>query len=142
MSPSSNLELTGATGGFRVTLPGAVPGATHVNIYLSEANGAIPRLLATVAVGTATYDCVALPTGRQNNGRFEQPLPEGRLFFSNNRLCSIVGSDVFVGEPYRYGYCRFDCGMDRQLRFNRRVSGCSHLRYQQHDPGKDRHCYF
>lgn len=103
ISASDNHELT-ATGGLRVTLPTEADGATHVHIYLSAANGEVPYLLASVAVGTATYDCTALATLRESTGRFEAPLPAGALFFSNGRLCSFSGNLVYVGLPYRYGY--------------------------------------
>lgn len=94
-----------ATGGIRVTLPGAgAAGATHVNIYLSAANGTVAYWLAKVVVATATYDCVTLGAGRESTGRFEAPLTAGTLFHSNGRLCSFSGRNVFVGEPYRYGY--------------------------------------
>ena len=103
ISASSNHELT-ADGGLRVALPGTTPGATHVHIYLSHANGEVPYLAASVAATTASYDCTALPTLRESTGRFEAPLPAGVLFHSNGRLCSIVGKTVYVGLPYRYGY--------------------------------------
>lgn len=104
VSASSNHELA-ATGGFRATLPASVPGATHVHVYLSRANGEVPYLLASVAIGTATYDCTAHAAGRESPGRYEEPLPAGALFMSNNRLCSFSGSRVYVGLPYRHGYC-------------------------------------
>lgn len=104
VSASSNHELA-ATGGFCATLPASVPGATHVHVYLSRANGEVPYLLASVAIGTATYDCTAHAAGRESPGRYEEPLPAGTLFMSNNRLCSFSGSRVYVGLPYRHGYC-------------------------------------
>ena len=103
LSASGNHELT-TLGGLRIPLPGPVTGATHVHIYLSKANGEVPYLLATAPVGTATYDCISLPTGRECTGRYEAPLPAGQLFMSNNRLCSIVGNTVYVGLPFRPGY--------------------------------------
>ena len=102
VSASSNMELT--SGGIRVTLPAATAGATHINVYLSDANGELPRLAATVAVGTALVDLIALATGRETPGRFESLLPAGRLFMANGRLCSHAGSTVYVGLPYRHGY--------------------------------------
>lgn len=103
ISPSCNPELT-TTGGIRIPLPAATPGATHVNIYLSLPNGAVPLWLAQVATGTATYDCIALPTGREAMQRAEVPLPLGELFISNGRLCSISGNVVYIGLPFRPGY--------------------------------------
>ena len=103
ISPSSNLELT-TQGGIRVTLPPSILGADKINIYLSSANGETPMWLAQVDVGTLTYDCIALPTGRESNGRFEEPLPAGTLFLSNGRLCSFKNNLVYVGSPWRYGY--------------------------------------
>ena len=102
ISASANMQLT--LGGIRVTLPGATPGATHVNVYLSGANGELPRLATTVAVGTATVDLIMQATGKESNGRFEEPLPAGRLFVANGRLCSHKGGMVYVGLPYRHGY--------------------------------------
>jgi hypothetical protein len=103
ISASSNPSLA-ATSGLRVTLPAAIPGATHINVYVSTCNGAIPMLHSSVATGTATVDVATAATGRESNNRFEAPLPAGRLFMFNNRLCSIAGSEVFEGIPYRPGY--------------------------------------
>jgi hypothetical protein len=88
-----------------VTLPGSVTGATHINVYLSTVNGSIPMLVASYTTGTATATISATPaTLREASQRFEAPLPAGRLFFSNGRLCSFSGNRVYVGLPYRYGY--------------------------------------
>ena len=104
LSPATFHELA-ADGGLRVTLPTASTGATHVNVYVSTINGEAVFFAGTYAVGTATVDYASQPTaGREGNERFEAPLPAGRLFMSNNRLCSIVGSMVYVGLPYRHGY--------------------------------------
>ena len=100
-------------GGIRVNLPAATAGATHVNIYLTQANGEVPYLLGFVAAGTATFDCIALPTtGREAPVRFdskgskqiEAPLPAGELFSSMGRLCSIVDNSIYAGIPFRPGY--------------------------------------
>ena len=48
LSDKTQTELT-ATGGIRVTLPAATTGATHINVYLTAANGEVPQL-ATVVV--------------------------------------------------------------------------------------------
>lgn len=105
VSPSSNPDVTTPTGGLRVTLPGAVSGATHIDIYISTVNGSIPMLVATVPVGTTLYDIIDYGTGREANQRFEAPLPAGtQLFMFNGCLCSVKGSDVFEGIPYRPGY--------------------------------------
>ncbi len=104
ISPSSSITLA-SVGGIVVTLPATTTGATHVNVYLSRTNGGIPYLLASVAVGTATYTATALATGREITGRFEMPLPAGTLFSHNARLCSFSGNTVYLGLPYRPGYC-------------------------------------
>jgi hypothetical protein len=96
--------LQTATGGFRATLPGAADGATHINIYISACNGSLPYLLASVATGTATYDAIALPAGREASGRIEAPLPPGTLFEHAGRLCSFAGNALFIGSPYQPGY--------------------------------------
>ena len=104
VSPSTTLTLA-AAGGVRVTLPAAETGATHVNVYVSTANGSIPFLAATVAAGTATVDVVAPVAGREANERFEAPLPAGtQLFEFNGRLCSVNGANVYEGSPWRPGY--------------------------------------
>ena len=103
VSASANLELT-VTGGVRVQLPAATPGATHLNVYLSEANGAVSYLAATVPVGTGVVDLTVLPTGRGTAPRYEEPLPAGRLLLSSGRLCSVVGNTLYIGVPYRPGY--------------------------------------
>lgn len=104
LSPATTHTLA-SDGGLRVTLPAASTGATHVNVYVSTINGEAVFFAGTYAVGTATVDYPSQPTaGREGNERFEAPLPAGRLFMSNNRLCSIVGPMVYVGLPYRHGY--------------------------------------
>lgn len=122
ISPAASTELT-TTGGIRVTLPGSTPGATHINVYLSNANGSVCYWLAQVAVGETIYDCISLPTGREAAQRFEIPLPAGSLFTSNNRLCSIVNTAttgrIYVGLPWRHGYC---LAVDGYLDFSAPVS--------------------
>lgn len=103
VSSATTIERT-TTGSIRVTLPGTADSATHVNIYLTAANGTTPQLLATVAASTATYDAVSLATGREASRRFEAPLPAGTLFAHNGMLCSFAGNAVYLGLPYRPGY--------------------------------------
>lgn len=92
-------------GGIRVTLPAATTGATHINVYVSTLNGAIPFLHSTVATGTATADLTTNPAGREANQRYEAPLPAGtRIFLFNGRLCSVRGNELFYGIPARPGY--------------------------------------
>ena len=103
VGPSSNNELT-TDGGLRATLPAAVAGATHINVYLSATNSGVPRLATSVAVGTTFVDLTTLAVGREALQRYEAPLPAGRLFLSNGRLCSYSGDTVYLGLPYRPGY--------------------------------------
>lgn len=103
MSQPANFELT-TVGGIRVVLPGAMAGATHVNVYLSDPNGTAAMLHSSQATGAATVDLTDPATGRAANARYEQKLPTGSLFVSNGRLCSFFGSMVYVGLPYRPGY--------------------------------------
>ena len=100
---SANIELT-STGGIRVPLPAATAGATHINVYLSAANGEVPYLATVVPTGTALVDLIALSSGRGAAPRYEEPLPAGRLFMSSGRLCSYKGKTLYVGIPYRPGY--------------------------------------
>ena len=102
ISASSNPVLAG---GVQVALPAATPGATHANVYVSAADGSVPMLARSVALGAATTTFTTPPTqGRESNGRYEDPLPAGTLFSSNGRLCSFSGSTVYVGLPFRPGY--------------------------------------
>ena len=103
VSDRLQMEIT-ATGGLRVTLPAATTGVTHINVYLTAANGEMPQLAAVVATGTATVDLVALAEGREATSRRDEPLPAGRLFMSSGRLCSIKGKNLYIGHPYRPGY--------------------------------------
>lgn len=96
-------ELT-TTGGIRVTLPGALTGATHVNVYLSDSNGTVPMLHSTVTTATATIDLTTLATGRPASQRQEDVLPAGTLFNHNGRLCSFKDNTVYAGLPWRPGY--------------------------------------
>ena len=103
IAPSSNVQLS-SSGGIRVTLPGVLTGATHVNVYLSLSNGTVPLLATTVTTATATVDLTTLATGKPAPTRFEAALPPGSLFAANGRLCSFAGSTVYVGLPFRPGY--------------------------------------
>jgi hypothetical protein len=106
VSPSSNYELA-AVGGLRITLPSATSGATHVNVYVSSVNGAIPMLVGTVATGTASYDvtlATAIAQGREAFQRYEEPIPAGVPFMHNGRLCTYSGSAINIGVAARPGY--------------------------------------
>jgi len=103
LSDRTRLMLS-ETGGVRVTLPAATTGATHVNVYLSGANGEVPQWAASVAAGTASVDLIDLATGREAPLRREEPLPAGSLFWSSGRLCSFHGSALYLGLPYKAGY--------------------------------------
>ena len=104
VSPARSTALA-TDGGLEVTLPGAVAGATHINVYVSTVNGSIPMLAGSYVIGTASASFPAAPTTlREAPERFEAPLPAGNLFMSNGRLCSFTGDKVYVGLPHRYGY--------------------------------------
>jgi hypothetical protein len=103
VSFTGNIILN-SVGGIRVTLPTATIGATHINIYVTTANGGIPMFVAAVTTGTSTYDIITDATGREANERHEDILPAGTLFSYNGRLCSYAGSMVYVGLPFRPGY--------------------------------------
>ena len=65
----------------------------------------MPLLQATVAAGTSLYDITYLVVGREQNQRYEAPLPAGdRLFMFNGSLCVVKGDTVYLGLPYRPGY--------------------------------------
>lgn len=103
VSPATQVELD-TPGGISVSIPAATPGATHVAVYLSGANGEVRYLSAVVASGTATKECTTLATGREAPQRLEAPLPAGELFFSNGRLCSFKDKEIYLGLPFRPGY--------------------------------------
>lgn len=104
ISASTNPVLS-STGGFRVTLPAATPGADKVILYVSTTNGSVPmRVNADIPAGTAYYDVTTYATGRESNQRYEEPLPAGRPFIFNGCLCSIKGSMIYEGSPFRPGY--------------------------------------
>ena len=104
VSASTNHELA-ADGGLTVTLPAATVGATHINVYVSTVNGSIPMLQTTVATGMVSVTIQSLVSGRESIQRYDEPLPAGtRLFEFNGRLCSIKGSALYYGLPYRHGY--------------------------------------
>lgn len=93
-------------GDLRVTLPPASPGATHVNVYVSDTNGAVAYLYETLAVGTATADITTTgATTRALYEAYEEPLPSGtNLFFHKGRLCCVKGRMLYYGNPFRLGY--------------------------------------
>lgn len=102
-SASTSHELT-SPGALRVALPGASAGATHVLVYASSENGAVPFLATTQAVSQTTVDITAQATGRDINQRFEAPLPAGRPFIFMGALCSIAGGNIYQGLQVRPGY--------------------------------------
>ena len=103
LSDIAYLERT-SLGGIRVTLPGAITGASHINVYVTETNGTALMLHSTVTVGTATVDLTAMPTGRISSQQNEDLLPAGTLFYTNGRLCSFKDKTIYVGLPFRPGY--------------------------------------
>lgn len=103
LSNMAYLERT-TLGGVRVTLPGALAGATHVNVYLTECNGTAAMLHSTVAAGTASVDLTTVPSGRVAFQRSEDLLPAGTLFYADGKLCSFKDQTVYVGLPFRPGY--------------------------------------
>lgn len=103
---STQHELA-APGALRVTLPEAVTGATHVNIYVSATNGEVPCLHGSVAAGTPSYDITTLTTTRFCATIGLEPLPAGvGLFTHLGRLGVISTGVVFYSEPWRVGYFR------------------------------------
>lgn len=104
-STQALLEVSGA---MRVTLPGAVSGATHVKVYVSNINGSAPCLYASLAVGTASCDITSLPVNSETLRTIGlEPMPAGvGLFFHLGRIGSIVGRNVFYSDPWRLAYYR------------------------------------
>lgn len=103
VSAASTFSLA-SEAGLRVTLPAATPGATHINVYVSDVNGSVLRRASSVVVGTVYLDVATKPTGREANRRYEVPLPAGTLFLMNGMLCSYKDDEIFEGVAYRPGY--------------------------------------
>lgn len=104
VSASCNYYLD-EEGGMVVPLPGEEDGATHVVLYVSRANGEVPTAFGSFQLGTVSATVTHLSDGRPAPQRYEKPLPAGdQLFYYNGRLCSIAGSVVYYGLPYRPGY--------------------------------------
>lgn len=101
----STQHVLTAAGALRVTLPGAVTGSTHVNVYVSATNGEVPCLHGSVEVGTSSYDITTLVTTRFCTTIGLEPLPAGiGLFTHLGRLGVISSGVVFYSEPWRLGY--------------------------------------
>ena len=97
-----------SAGALRVTLPWAVTGATHVNVYVSGINGGALFLYASLDVGVSSCDIMSLPIDTvtlQTEGM--EPLPAGTgLFLHLGRIGAIVGGQVVYSEPWRMAYYR------------------------------------
>jgi hypothetical protein len=102
ISSTSNISLS-STGGVRVTLPALATGATHINVYITTANGSIPMFVTSTSSG-GVYDIIADATGREAIERYEDVLPPGSLFAYNGRLCSFSENMVYIGLPFKPGY--------------------------------------
>lgn len=96
------IELA-AAGSIVVTLPTASVGATHINVYLTDMNGGVPKFHSQVAVGTATVTLNTFATGHTLQTAYLEPLPTGRFFYYNGRLLSAVGSRLYYSSPYNLG---------------------------------------
>jgi hypothetical protein len=87
----STQHTLAAPGAMRVTLPAATTGATHINVYVSDLNGSVPRLHGAVATGAATYDVAAASDGRPWATAGLEPMPAATgLFFHKGRLGAIT----------------------------------------------------
>lgn len=103
-TPSNNTQLL-TTGGLRVTIPAAMPNATHVNVYCSGPDGETPLWCAKVAAGSTFYDITALPTGHAVPTPFRDVLPPGVLLAEHNGclLSADEAGYVYYSDPYNYG---------------------------------------
>lgn len=97
-------------GGFRVTIPSAPMWVEKINVYITGNDGAAPMLYASVDPGDTTCDIVSQPYGQEAHTRIESPLPAGKLFEYNGRLCSVVGRRIWFSVPYKAGYCEAASG--------------------------------
>lgn len=103
---ASSVRDVAITGGIRVTLPGATPGATHVQVFVSDLNGSQTYLSATAAAANATADISSL-SGRTTTGESEyiEPMPAcTNLFVYKGKLCGTNGSRLYYGASFRPGY--------------------------------------
>lgn len=114
-SPLSELAdvESAATGGFVVTLPttGIPEGATHINVFITGNNGAVPMLAKSVEVGVSSVTITTKPAEREASRRIETVMPAGtRVFEHNRRMCVVSGSVIYTSGPYRFGYCEQGSG--------------------------------
>lgn len=106
MSPATLVSNVGVlSGGLLIDTPPGVPGATHVNVYVSGVNGNVPMFYRSVPIGETKCEVTELPTGREASRQIEAPLPAGTSIFEyNGRMFSVLGDTLYVGLPYRHGY--------------------------------------
>lgn len=81
---------------------------THINVYVSRANGDVLYHHSTVAVGTTSRTITASTTlGRTLDTQFLYPMPAANVLeLFNGRIYAAVGNVVWFSEPFRFGQRR------------------------------------
>ncbi len=81
---------------------------THINVYVTPANGDTLYLYGTYADGTTSVTISSSTTlGRELSTQFLYPMPAGSVLEEfNGRLYVAVGNIVWFSEPFQYGQRR------------------------------------
>lgn len=105
MSPSVVCALA-LPGAVRIVIPAAVPGATHVQVFVTRLNGSTLYLHSTVPLGAGTADIDSLTAlTTTEDPYYAKPLPPcTRLFTHMGKLCGVSGRTLYHGIAYRLGY--------------------------------------
>jgi hypothetical protein len=105
ISASTVADADGTTA-FRVSLPSATAGATHVQLFVTKLNGSQPYLHSTYATGTATGDVTTTDSVTTTAEPFlAEPMPACHsLQIHMGRMIGANGKTLYYGLPYRFGY--------------------------------------
>lgn len=108
-SEISALQLF-SEGGLSVALPtGAVDNATHINVYVTAANGEILNWHSKVAIGVSSAAVSTPGVGRRIPNKNLHPIPAGQIVAEHNgRLLVAVDADLIYSEPWNMGLYRPD----------------------------------
>lgn len=94
-----------ATGGLRLSLPPAEPGATALRVYMTPTNGDELYQVAEVPAGWASVDIQGQAgPGKRASTQFQARMPAGDdICHYNGRLFVSRGTVIRYSEPYAYG---------------------------------------
>ena len=123
-TPSDNCQLNLTS----IQQAPAGQGITTINVYVSQANGAIAYYHGSVPVGATTYTIQSTAaTGREARNRFlVKPPPGNLLTYRRGRILIAAGSVMFLTNPLNYGLYDPSSGyamMDSTIQVMRAVTG-------------------